>query len=150
MSKDKSARASRTRRRSFQNPDVESVFRSYSNSVRDKLLRLRELIFDTAAATEGVGELQETLKWGQPSYLTAQSKSGSTIRIDRVKTAEDRYAVYFHCQSRLVPTFRELYPDSFNYDGKRAIVFGCDDEIPEAELRHCLALALTYHRRKKA
>ncbi len=107
------------------------------------------MIFDTGASTEGVGELEETLKWGQPSYLTAQSKSGSTIRIDRVKSTEDRYAVYFHCQSRLVPTFRELYPDSFTYDGSRAIVFSCGDEIPEEELRHCLALALTYHRRKK-
>ena len=113
------------------------------------MLHLREMIFETAAATAGVGELEETLKWGQPSYLTAQSKSGSTIRIDRVKAAEDRYAVYFHCQSKLVPTFRELYPDSFTFEGDRAIVFGCNEQIPEDELRHCLALALTYHRRKK-
>jgi len=51
----------------------------FSPVVQKKLMQLRKLIFDVASATEGVGELEETLKWGQPSYLTSQSKSGSTI-----------------------------------------------------------------------
>lgn len=63
--------------------------------LKAKLLALRRLIFDTAKATKGVGVLQETLKWGQPSYLTPQTKSGSTIRIDRVKSTANQYAVYF-------------------------------------------------------
>ena len=99
-------------------------------------------------AGAGVGRLTETLKWGQPSYLTEQSGSGTTVRIDRLKPG-DGYAVYFHCQSGLVGQFRELYPDAFKYEGKRAIVFDSSDRVPAKELRHCIALALTHHARKK-
>jgi hypothetical protein len=35
--------------------------------------------FDAANASKGVGALQETPKWGQPSYLTPETKSSSTI-----------------------------------------------------------------------
>ena len=90
---------------------VDAVFAAYPGPVKAKLLALRRLIFDTAKATKGVGALEETLKWGQPSYLTPESKSGSTIRIDQVKAEAGRYAVYFHCQTDLVETFRELYPN---------------------------------------
>jgi hypothetical protein len=133
----------------FSDPAVDAVFRAYPEPLRTKLLALRRLILDTAAATKGVGELEETLKWGQPSYLTAATKSGSTIRIDRMKASANRYAVYFHCQTDLVATFRELYPKQLTYAGNRAVIFNADDAIPEAALRHCLGLALTYHLRKR-
>ena len=107
------------------------------------------MIFDTARATKGVGALQETLKWGQPSYLTPETKSGSTIRIDRVKTSPRQYAVYFHCQTDLVEKFRELYPTELSYGGNRSILLDAAQKLPEPELRHCVALALTYHLRKR-
>jgi hypothetical protein len=134
--------------RRFSDSDVASVFKAYPPGIRAKLMALRELVFDTAVRTAGVGPLTETLKWGQPSYLTAETGSGTTVRIDRLK-AGDGYAVYFHCQSGLVGQFRELYPDAFKYQGKRAIVFASGDRVPARELRHCLALALTHHSRKK-
>jgi hypothetical protein len=134
--------------RRFSDSNVASVFKAYPPGTRAKLMALRELVFDTAARTAGVGQLTETLKWGQPSYLTAETGSGTTVRIDRLK-AGDGYAVYFHCQSGLVGQFRELYPDAFKYEGKRAIVFDSGDRVPARELRHCLALALTHHARKK-
>ena len=58
------------------NPAVDAVFGAYPKPVKAKLLALRRLIFDTADTTEGVGALEEALKWGQPSYLTAESRSG--------------------------------------------------------------------------
>jgi hypothetical protein len=128
---------------------VDEVFRAYPKPLKARLLALRRLIFDTAKTTTGVGALRETLKWGQPSYLTTETKSGSTIRIDRVKSAANEYAVYFHCQTDLVATFRELYPTQFRYNGNRSIVLNASNDIPEAELRHCVALALTYHLRKR-
>ena len=134
--------------RRFSDSDVASVFKAYPPAIRAKLMALRELVFDTAVRTAGVGQLTETLKWGQPSYLTEETGSGTTVRIDRLK-AGDGYAVYFHCQSGLVGQFRELYPDAFKYEGKRAIVFNLGDRVPARELRHCLALALTHHTRKK-
>ena len=115
---------------------------------RTKLRALRRLILDTARATKGVGRIEEALKWGQPSYLTAETGSGSTIRIDRVKSADDQVAVFFHCQTNLVETFRELYPE-LSYSGNRAILLDATGKLPEAELRHCVALALTYHLRKR-
>jgi hypothetical protein len=127
---------------------VEAVFSSYPAAVKSRLLALRRLIFDTADATKGVGALEEALKWGQPSYLTTESKSGSTIRIDQVKAEAGRYAVYFHCQTDLVETFRELYPE-LSYSGNRAILLDAGEKLPEKALRHCVALALTYHLRKR-
>jgi hypothetical protein len=130
-------------------PAVDAVFDAYPKPLQAKLRALRRLIFDTARTTEGVGALEETLKWGQPSYLTPETKSGSTIRIDRLKSSTDRYAVYFHCQTDLVETFRELYPTELSYGGNRSIILNAEDTIPEPALRHCVALALTYHLNKR-
>ncbi len=127
---------------------MEAVFRAYPKPVKAKLLALRRLIFDTAKATEGVGALEETLKWGQPSYLTPETKSGSTIRIDRVNAADGQYAIYFHCQTDLVATFRDLYPE-LNYVGNRSVLLDAADDLPKPALRHCVALALTYHLNKR-
>ena len=136
-------------RAGFSDPAVDAVFSAYPEPVKAKLLALRRLIFDTAKSTKGVGALQETLKWGQPSYLTTETKSGSTIRIDQVKSAADQYAVYFHCQTDLVETFRELYPTELSFGGNRSIILNAAEQIPEAALRHCVALALTYHLGKR-
>src|SRR5580692_8209197 len=129
-------------------PAVEAVFAAYPKPVRARLLALRRLIFDTAKTTKGVGALQESLKWGQPSYLTPETKSGSTIRIDQVKSGAGQYAVYFHCQTNLVETFLELYPNLV-YGGNRCILLDATEALPEAALRHCVALALTYHLNKR-
>ena len=136
-------------RAGFSNPAVAAVFSAYPKQLQAKLLALRRLILDTASATKGVGALEETLKWGQPSYLTTATKSGSTIRIDRIKPPAARCAVFFHCQTDLVATFRELYPTELSYGGNRSILLDADDALPEAALRHCVALALTYHLRKR-
>lgn len=127
---------------------VEAVFEAYPGPIRTRLRALRRLILTTAKSTEGVGALKETLKWGQPSYLTAETGSGSTIRIDQVKSAAGQYAIYFHCQTNLVETFRELYPE-LRFSGNRAILLDASEALPEAKLRHCVALALTYHLKKR-
>jgi hypothetical protein len=145
----KGAAASAVKKRAGNlNSAVDAIFSAYPKPVKAKLLALRRLIFDTAKTTRGVGALEEALKWGQPSYLTAESKSGSTIRIDQVKAEAGRYAVYFHCQTDLVETFRELYPE-LRYGGNRSILLDAGERLPEAALRHCVALALTYHLRKR-
>jgi hypothetical protein len=137
-------------RRPFASETVAQVFDAYPHHLRDKLLDVRQLVFDVAAATPGVGDIEETLKWGQPSYLTAQTKSGSLIRIDQLKKQADSYGVYFHCQTTLVDTFREMYRDVFTFDGNRCIVFSVNDIAPIDALSDCIALALTYQLRKRA
>ena len=147
---EKEVNRSRTKYRKIVDPKVEAAFNMFSPAVRKKLMQLRKLIFDVASKTEGVDELEETLKWGQPSYLTKKSKSGSTIRIGREKKTEGDYAIYFKCQTSLVNTFKELYKDQFRYEGNRAILFNINDKIPVGELNHCIAMALTYHLSKKS
>jgi hypothetical protein len=134
--------------KSFADRAVAAVFQGYPAGLRRKLMALRELIFDVAGATEDVGPLTEVLKWGQPSYLTQASGSGSTVRIDRLKKGGG-YAVYFHCQSGLVDEFRRLYPETFRYEGKRAILFDESERVPARAFSHCIGLALTHHLRKK-
>jgi hypothetical protein len=144
----RATRARSNHRPAPSDPKVAAAFSSYPKRVRTKLLALRRLIFETARATDGVGRLEEALKWGQVSYLTSESKSGSTIRIDQVRSESDRYALYFHCQTSLVETFRELYPELV-YGGNRCILLDTAEELPKDALRHCVALALTYHLNKR-
>ena len=134
--------------RRFDDSRVAVLFKAYPPGIRARLMALRELVFDTADKTDGVGRLTETLKWGQPSYLTGETGSGTTVRVDRLKD-RDGYAIYFHCQSGLVDAFRAIYPDTFTYQGNRAIVFERTDRLPVRALGHCIGLALTHHRRKR-
>jgi hypothetical protein len=134
----------------FASAAVERAFAAYPPLVRRKLLALRALIFRTAAATDGVGELEETLKWGEPAYVTARSGSGSIIRTDWKKARPAQYAMYFHCQTDLIATFRTIFPHEFTYEGNRAIVFDADAKPPADALSFCVAAALTYHQRRKA
>ncbi|TCZ80764.1 DUF1801 domain-containing protein [Paenibacillus albiflavus] len=129
----------------IENTKLEEVFEQYPKHIQSKLLILRQIILDTALETKGVDHLDETLKWGEPSYIT---QKGSTIRIGWKQSSPDQYAMYFNCNTKLVDTFKEVYRDLFNYEGNRAIVFAENDEIPVDELKQCIVLALTYHTRK--
>ncbi len=124
------------------NPVVLDKFESYPDFVRPTMLMLRQLILDAATETEGVGSVEETLKWGEPSYLVS---GGSTVRIDWKPRSPDHCAMYFNCQSKLVDTFKELYGDLFRYEGNRAVLFDLNAQIPVLEMKHCLALSLRYH-----
>ena len=136
--------------RSTPNAEAAAVFAAYPPEFRRKLLDLRRLVFEVAKATDGVGEIEETLKWGEPAYLTSKTGSGTTIRLAWKRSAPDQYAIHFHCQTNLVETFRELFPDEFTFEGNRSIVFSEKDTIPAEPLSRCIAAALTYHRHKKS
>lgn len=126
-------------------PAVEAVFDKYPPAIQPKLSKLRELVREVAAEAKMITELEETLKWGEPSFLT---KKGSTVRMDWKQKTPDQYAMYFKCTSKLVPTFKQLYGDLFTYEGNRAIVFQLDEEVPKTALKQCISLALNYHRVK--
>lgn len=126
------------------NPAVADVFKQYPSEMRKKLLFLRTLIFETASELN-VGEVEETLKWGEPSYIT---KQGSTIRMDWKPRAPEHYALYFNCKTTLVETFEALYGNLFCYEGNRAIIFTRLELIPVKQLKHCIGLSLQYHRLK--
>jgi hypothetical protein len=122
----------------------------YSPQVKAGLQELRQLVLDTAAKTDGVGRIEETLKWNQPSFLTPETGSGSTIRIDGKRNDPDKYAMYFHCQSGLIDLFKERYGKALTYEGNRALIFDVKDLLPTEILSHCISLALTHHLVKRS
>lgn len=125
--------------------EVDEVFSGYPDAVRDKMTALRKLVIETAEETEGIEELEETLKWGEPSFVT---KIGSTLRMDWKEKSPDHYALYFQCTSRLVNTFRIVFEDEFRYEGNRSIVFDLNQKIPVLELKECIKASLRYHKVK--
>lgn len=134
----------------FTDPVVKSVFVNYPKDVRTGLMALREIILEAGTSATETGGVIETLKWGQPAYLPKRPRIGSTVRIDALKAEPGRYAMFYHCQSRLGDMFKQHYPKTFDYDGKRALKFTAGDKLPDEAIRHCAQLALTYHLHKKA
>ena len=126
----------------IRDPRMTKKFNSYSPVIKKKLTHLRKLIIDTAEELDSITEIEETLKWGEPSYLT---KKGSTIRMDWKEKTPDQYQIYFKCTSKLVPTFREVFRDSLNYENNRAIIIGMKEKVPEKKIKKCIAAALQYH-----
>ena len=126
-------------------PKVAAAFAAYPPALREALEFVRLLIIETAH--EAGVELVETLKWGQPAYLPARPRVGTTVRIDAVKGSADRYGLYVNCKTTLLDSYRLLYPETFAFEGQRALIFSTQEALPEAELKHCIALALTYHRK---
>lgn len=127
---------------------VAEAFARYPEPVRARLLVIRTMIFAVAAETDGVGPITETLKWGEPAYLTEQSRSGTSIRLGMSRLAPDCSAVFFNCQTTLVATFRSLFDGAFGFEGNRAVLIPTDVPLAEEPLAFCLHAALTYHRGK--
>jgi hypothetical protein len=127
--------------------NVAAAFAAFPKQVRVRLLEVRELIFETAAV-KGAGPLTETLKWGEPAYLTEATGSGSTIRLGRFRSSERQCAVLFNCRTTLVDDFRSQFPDVFAYEKNRAILLYASEPLPAAQLSACLGMALSYHRRR--
>lgn len=123
-------------------PAVTAHFESYSPEIKHSLLQLRELIYDTAKEVVPDENITESLKWNQPSYAV---KKGSPFRIDQFD--EDKVALFFHCQTTLVETFRGLFPEILEFSKNRAIVLDPKKSLPEKELSVCIQMALTYHKK---
>jgi len=126
------------------NVDIKQKFISYPAEVSVVLIQVRELIL-SVAEQDGISDLEETLKWGEPSYI---SKSGSTIRFDYKQKSPQQFCIYFNCKTKLIDTFKELYGDTFVYQGNRALVFELNQKLPNKELAHCISLALRYKKIK--
>lgn len=124
-------------------PDVKAAFDAMPAPARSGCLALRDLIFQVAADTPEAGPVSEELRWGQPSYLTPQSKSGSTIRLGCPKTGG--YGLFVHCQTSLIEDFRPLAPQGTRFDGKRAVLFADQSEVNKPALRMLIRAALIYH-----
>lgn len=125
------------------NPKVDAIFANYPDAARVRMKFLRQLVRETAEETEGIDELVETLKWGEPSFMT---RNGSTLRMAWKAKSPQQYAMYFQCTSRLVNTFRMVFDRKFQYEGNRAIVFQLNQKLPVPELPSQIILTKRHHR----
>lgn len=125
-------------------PDIQETLDRYPAHIQPRISQLRSLILDIAESLN-LGKVEETLKWGELSFNV---KDGSPIRMDWKEKTPDHYYLFFHCQTKLVDTFRELYSDSLRFAGNRAIVLAVNNDLPEDIIRHCLTLAMRYKRIK--
>jgi len=123
---------------------IKVKFDSFPDAIQASLLQLRQFVLEVAKECD-LGSVHESLKWGELSYSV---KGGSPIRIGWQSKSPDEYCVFFHCQTTLVETFKEIYGDLFAYEGRRAIVLQLSNPVPVEELKHCISLALRYHKRK--
>jgi hypothetical protein len=128
-------------------PQFEARFAEYENDTRAKLSELCELIVE-CAQDAGIERLELVTKWGQPSFVTAKPKSGTTIRIDQDQSNGGDIALYVHCQTSLVDEWRELFPH-LAFGGNRSVHFRLDDDLSGNDIRFIISSALTYHDRKK-
>lgn len=124
--------------------NVIQKYATYPDRIKILFMEIRSLVFEIAE-TEGLGSIEETLKWGEPSYL---AKGGSALRIDWKPKFPNQIFVYFNCKTTLVETFKEIFGDFFYYEGNRAIVFDASKKIPLTELKLCISVALRYHKVK--
>lgn len=105
---------------------------------------LRDVIYEVAAESTCIGELCETLKWGEPSYLPVKPKVGTTVRVAWKAKQPEVLGVYFHCQTTLIDTFRTLAPE-LKFQGERAVLLERASPLPTETLALCIEAALTYH-----
>jgi hypothetical protein len=123
---------------------IADRFDLYPADVRHRLFELRALILQIAEELQ-LGNVDESLKWGEPSYNVI---TGSPIRIDWKPKSPESYFLFFNCKTKLVDTFKILYGDELQFQGNRAIVLSLSDPLPVQAIRQCLVLGLTYQKVK--
>lgn len=123
---------------------VQRVFNRYPAHALTLALELRAMIFDEATHRD-VGPLLETLKWGQPAYLTHATRAGTTLRLHWSEKIPTQMQMLVHCQTDLVSRWHTHFPD-LHYAGNRAVLLELDAPVPKAALRSAIGMALTYHR----
>ena len=130
---------------SFKNPDIQAIYESYPDGIREKCLQIRALIFQVAKNNPAIGPIEETLRWGEPSYIPTKTKSGTVVRLHHYKSKPFDFALYFLCNTTLVETFRELYPNTFRFGGNRALEFMVDDQLALKQIEDCIERAFSYY-----
>lgn len=124
-------------------PDLRAAYDAFPQSQRAMALGLRDLILAVATETPEAGKVVEALKWGQPSFLTPETKSGTTLRIGMTKAGE--VGLFAHCATTVISDYAATFPDADRIDGNRGVLFASQAEIVPDRLRLLIRHGLTYH-----
>lgn len=129
-------------------PELASVIKSYPQSARLYAEYLRKLIYKIASDDADIGQITETLKWGEPAFLTSKPKSGTTLRFDWKESRPDKIGLFVHCNTALIQTLRDMFGNVLEFEGNRAIWLDLKAPPPEDILTVCIGKILTYHLNK--
>lgn len=106
---------------------IEHVVTTWPDTAQKVFHLLRQIVLETAATNPQVAPLAEDLKWGEPSFLT---KTGTTLRIAWKPKNPDEIGLFVICRTDLLDQIRALYPQSFRYEGTRALYLSLSEPIP--------------------
>lgn len=107
-------------------------------------------VFHDIAAQNALGPLDETLKWGKPSWRPKRPRTGSTLRMDWQPNAPHRLSLFVDCKTDLAARMADLYADVLTNDGRRAMGLALTAPLPEQAIAHLAQMTFTYHLKKTA
>ena len=119
----------------------------HAKPAAERLRFIRSLVLAAGEAADA-GGIEETLKWGQPSYLPRKKRVGTTVRLGLLSSNPNHCALFVHCQTTLLDQYRDRFPDEFTYLDNRAVLIPIEGKFPEIALQHMASMAFTYHRNK--
>lgn len=123
----------------FQNLAVNAAYNAMPDTDRSGALTLRHLILNTADEMDDVTNVDECLRWGQPSYI---SPIGSTLRIAVPKSGG--FGIYAHCQSSIISDFAGKFGQDFRIDSNRGVLFRTGQDIQPDKLVFLIRHGLRY------
>ncbi|MEL7470331.1 MAG: DUF1801 domain-containing protein [Pseudomonadota bacterium] len=129
-------------------PQIAEVVGSYPSQAQQDFDAIRAMIHQEAERLDAA-PLNETLKWGEPAFLTDAKRTGTTIRLAWKRKLPDVLGLYVHCRTALVDAWRDRFPE-LGFDGNRALLMPLEDDLPVEALRQCIFDALTYRRGRRA
>ncbi|MGH1463908.1 MAG: DUF1801 domain-containing protein [Cognatishimia sp.] len=127
----------------FLDQTVTEAFDAFPDQTRPGLLKLRDLILTEAQNLPQIGQVQEVLRWGQPSFITPKVKAATPLRLGTHKASS--FALFAHCQSSVISDYGLRFPGWDRLDGNRAVLFDDISDIEPFRLGTLIRHALTYH-----
>lgn len=128
--------------------EVAQVYEGYPAEYRGRLQELRSTLFTTCQKLYGTGQLQESLKWGEPAYRPLPPHGGTTVRLHWKPKYGAQVGVFVPCQTTLVADMRALYGDLLSFEGNRCLWLPGTGPYPEEAVAHFFAEAFRYGRKR--
>lgn len=106
-------------------------------------------LFHQIAQDAKVGRLDETLKWGQPSWRPVAPRTGSTLRAGWHSDRAQMLSLFVDCKTDLAARMRDFYPHLPLNDGRRHLAVAIEGPLPQQALSHLAEMTFTYHRARR-
>tara|TARA_R110002094_G_scaffold33089_2_gene45608 strand:+ start:2474 stop:2896 length:423 start_codon:yes stop_codon:yes gene_type:complete len=117
---------------------------TWSGPAQRRLWACRALFHDIARNRD-LGALDETLKWGQPSWRPRRPRTGSTLRVGWDASDPSNLAFFVDCKTDLAARMHDIYPNLSGNDGRRRIAVDLAAPFHEQAIAHLAEMTFSYH-----